>query len=159
MQIGVSPLYVVSCLGIRLNFQLHPIEPPHIIHHDCSYSVSGFIRSNLSRIPPNPLITWVLIPQDGRKNTRYRNRNARKCRNNNNEYRYYCFQSNSNNCNANVVVAQADGVQTKRRFEKLTMPIILGTVLRKVEQFIALKKAARPFFYHSILSAFSCAAI
>jgi hypothetical protein len=33
------------------------------------------------------------------------------------------------------VVAQADGIsRTSRRFEKLTMPIRLDTVLRKVEQ-------------------------
>jgi hypothetical protein len=32
-EIGLSTLYLVSCLGIRLNSQLHPKDQPQIIHH------------------------------------------------------------------------------------------------------------------------------
>ena len=59
------------------------------------------------------------------KNSRYRNRNATRIKN------------DTNYQDAKVVVILADGIrgaERRRRFDNLTMPIRLDTVLRKVEQ-------------------------
>jgi hypothetical protein len=63
-EIRLFPLYLVSCLGIRLNFQLHPTNQPQIIHHNWGYSLGRFIRSNLSRIPPNSCQCVSIINTD-----------------------------------------------------------------------------------------------
>jgi hypothetical protein len=70
------------------------------------------------------------------RNSRYRNRNASKHWNNNNRYHYHGSKNSSYNCNTtNVSAPESDGLsRTRRRFEYLTMPIRLDTVLRKVEQ-------------------------
>lgn len=85
--------------------------------------MGGIIWSSLSRVPPNLQIIRVLY-QSKEKDSTYRNRSAAKLKN------------NTNNCDANVFVAQADCIwgAGRSRFEKLTNPILLDTVLRKVEQ-------------------------
>jgi hypothetical protein len=45
--------------------------------------LGGIIRSNLSRIPPNPLITGILIPYSIERNSGYRSRDVLKCWNSN----------------------------------------------------------------------------
>jgi hypothetical protein len=86
--------------------------------------MGGKIKSNLSPIPPNPLITRFLYLSK-EKNSRSRNRNEAK------------LKTNISNCDTKVAVAQANGIRGaggRRRFGKLTMLIRLDTVLRKVEQ-------------------------
>ena len=78
--------------------------------------MGGKIRSNLSPIPPNPLITRGFLYHSRENNSRYRNRNAPKL-----------SKNNTNIYNASVVVTQTDDIwgAGRRRFENLAMPIRL----------------------------------